>query len=250
MTARGTKLAAMADRTTRTRLTRESVLAGAVELADRIGIEPLTIRRLAEHLGVKPMAIYHHVANKDEILDGMVDAVFSEFELPDPASNWRTAMRARAVSARAALSRHPWATALLDSRTNPGPANLRHHDAVLGCLRANGFSLAMTGHAYAVMDAYIYGFALQEAGLPGGGEGAEITDLAAELMAQFASSYPHLAEFTDEYVLRPGYSFGAEFEFGLELVLDGLEARLAADTRSATAAATTAGAPSGQSERS
>lgn len=208
------------------KLSRDAVLAGAVELADEIGVEPLTIRKLADHLGVKPMTIYHHVANKDEILDGMVDAVFAEIEMPPPETPWRAAMRTRAVSAMAALRRHRWAAGMLDSRTNPGPANLAHHDAVLACLRTNGFSIEMTGHAFALLDAYIYGFAIQEAALPGEG-GAEIVELAAELMAAFAQHYPHLAEFTAERVMQPGYSFADEFEFGLDVVLDGLERRVA-----------------------
>jgi len=209
----------------RSRLSRDSVLAGAVELADRIGVEPLTLRKLATHLGVKPMSIYYHVASKDEILDGMVDAVFAEIEMPPPETPWREAMRTRARSARNALRRHPWAAGMLDSRTNPGPANLGHHDAVIACLRANGFSVGMTAHAYALLDAFIYGFALQEAALPGGG-GGELVDIADEMMATFAEHYPHLAEFTAEHVMQPGYRFGDEFDFGLELILEGLAARL------------------------
>jgi len=212
----------MTDTPQRPRLSRTAVLAGAVALADEIGVEPLTIRKLADHLGVKPMSIYHHVENKDEIIDGMVDTVFAEIEMPPPDTPWREAMRQRAHSARDALRRHRWAAGMLDSRTNPGPANLGHHDAVLACLRANGFSVAMTAHAYAVLDAFIYGFALQESALPGQG-GDDLVDLADDMMAVFAEAYPHLAEFTTAHVLQPGYSFGDEFEFGLELVLDGLE---------------------------
>jgi AcrR family transcriptional regulator len=200
-------------------LTRDAVIAGAVELADRIGIDPLTIRRLATHLGVKPMAIYHHVANKDEILDGMVDQVFDEIELPPRDLDWKEAMRARARSAR-----HPWAAGMMESRSNPGPATLRHHDSVIGCLRAGGLSPAMVGHAYALLDAYIYGAALQEAALPFDTP-EEAAMIAGAMVDQFpADEYPHLAAFTLDHVLRPGYDFGDEFEFGLALVLDGLEA--------------------------
>ena len=211
----------MADTPRRPRLTRDAVLTGAVELADGIGIEPLTIRKLADHLGVKPMTIYHHVANKEEIIDGMIDAVFAEIEVPPPETPWREAMRRRAASARAALRRHPWAAGMLDSRTNPGPANLGHHDGVLACLRANGFSVAMTAHAVALLDAYIYGFALQESALPAEND-AELVDLADDMMAVFAEHYPHLAEFTAEHVMQPGYSFSDEFDYGLDLILDGL----------------------------
>jgi len=206
-------------------LSREAVIAGAVELADEIGVEPLTLRKLAGHLGVQPMSIYHHVANKEEILDGMVDAVFAEIDMPPPTTPWRQAMRVRATSARDALRRHPWAAGMLDSRRSPGPANLGHHDAVLACLRHNGFSVAMTAHAYAVLDAFIYGFALQEGSLPGGG-GDELVDVTGEMMAGFGADYPHLAEFAAEHVMQPGYAFGDEFRFGLELILDGLERAL------------------------
>ena len=210
----------------RRRLNREAVLAGAVELADRLGsVEDLTIRKLADHLGVKPMSIYHHVPNKDEILDGMVDAVFAEIDLPAADGEWRPELRRRAISARAALNRHPWATGMLDSRTNPGPATLTHHDSVIACLRANGFDAAAIGHAVAVLDAFIYGFTLQEAALPGT-NAEELTDLAADLMAVFEAEFPNLAWFTNAHVLSSAYSFSDEFEPGLDLVLDGLAARL------------------------
>lgn len=210
-------------------LSREAVIAGAIEVADQIGVEPLTLRKLATHLGVKPMSIYYYVANKDEIIDGMVDAVFTEIEMPSPETPWREAMTVRAHSAREALRRHPWAAGMLDSRTNPGPANLGHHDAVIACLRANGFSFALTGHAFATLDAFIYGFALQESSLPGQGD-PQLTDMADEMMEHFAEHFPSLAEFTREYVLRPGYAFRNEFDVGLELVLDGLATRFAAES--------------------
>jgi len=213
------------DRETVTRLplTRERVLAGAVAVADAGGMSALTMRALADELGVKPMALYHHVANKDEILDGIVDVVFAEIDLPSPGVDWRPALRARAVSARAALARHPWATPLLESRANPGPATLRHHDAVLGCLRRAGFSIALTGHAIAALDAYTYGFALSETALPF--DDAEGTaELAQAILGELsADTYPHLTEFTTERVLQPGYDYAEEFAWGLDLVLDGLE---------------------------
>lgn len=208
---------------TRLPLTRERVLAGAVAVADAGGMSALTMRALADELGVKPMALYHHVANKDEILDGIVDAVFAEIDLPSPGVDWRPALRARAMSARAALGRHPWATPLLESRANPGPATLRHHDAVTGCLRRAGFSIALTGHAIAVLDAYTYGFALSETALPF--DDAEGTaELAQAILGGLsADTYPHLTEFTTERVLQPGYDYAEEFAWGLDLVLDGLE---------------------------
>jgi AcrR family transcriptional regulator len=203
-------------------LNRERVLAGAVALADEVGIDAFTIRKLAAHLGVKPMTIYHHVPNKDAIIDGMVDAVFREIDTPPTELHWRAALQHRARSARAVLARHRWASPLMESRTNPGPETLHHHDAVLGCLRRAGFSLEMTAHAYALLDAFVYGFALQEANLPAT-EGADMVTLAETITAQFADGeYPYLQEFTTNHVLQPGYDFGAEFEFGLSLVLDGL----------------------------
>jgi len=182
----------------------------------------LTIRSLAEELGVKPMSVYHHVANKDEILDGIVDLDFGEIDLPSIGGDWRSEIRRRAVSARRVLRSHPWAIALLESRTSPGPATLRHHDAVIGTLRGAGFSVEMTAHAYALLDAFVYGFAVQEASLPF--EGPDTVAAVAEpMMEQFASgAYPHLVEMATEFVLQPGYDFGDEFEFGLGLILDGL----------------------------
>jgi AcrR family transcriptional regulator len=203
-------------------LSRERVLTAAVALADATGLGALTIRSLANELGVKPMAIYYHVANKEQILDGIVDLVFAEIELPAVGGEWRAELTRRAHSARQALRRHSWAIGLLESRTNPGPATLRHHDAVLGTLRAAGFSIPLTAHAYALLDSYVYGFALQEASLPF--ETPEsVAGIAESMMEQFASgAYPHLVEFATEHVMRPGYDFGLEFDFGLGLVLDGL----------------------------
>jgi hypothetical protein len=163
------------------------------------------------------MSVYHHVANKEEIL---VDIVFSEIELPSVGGDWRSEMRRRANSARGVLRRHPWALGLLESRTSRGQATLRHHDAVLGTLRGAGFSVEMTAHAYALIDRY--GFALQEAALPF--EGSEtVAEVAAPMMEQFSTGeYPHLVEMATEYFIQPGYEFGNEFEFGLGMILDAL----------------------------
>lgn len=200
------------------------VLTGAMELADAEGVERLTIRRLAEHLGVKPMSIYHHVANKEAILDGLVDAVFAEIDPPPDELGWKEALRHRCVSARRVLARHPWAPPLMETRTSPGPATLHHHDAVLGCLRRGGLSWQLTAHAYATLDSFVYGFALQEANLPFHGEEA-IGELAGEIVAPLpAGEFPHLTAFTTEHVLRPGYDFGASFDVGLDLLLDGIAA--------------------------
>jgi len=206
----------------RVHLSPERVLRGAIAIADLTGIASLTMRSLARALGVKPMSLYHHVANKEEILNGIVDVVFSEIELPEPADEWRPAMRQRAISARHVLKRHPWATALMNTRTSPGPATLRHHDTVIGTLRRAGFSVEMAAHAFSAIDSYIYGFALQEATLPFD-DPDSVAGVAGQILEQFPTdTYPHLAELTIEHVLQPGYDYGGEFEFGLDLILDGL----------------------------
>jgi AcrR family transcriptional regulator len=203
-------------------LSRDRVLEAAVEVADAGGVSGLTIRSLADKLGVKPMSVYHYVANKDEILDAIVDLVFAEIALPAPGGDWRAEMRRRAESARSVLRRHPWAIALLQARTSPGPATLRHHDAFIGTLRAAGFSVELTAHAFALIDSYVFGFALSETTLPIHGP-ESVAEVAGSMMQGYAAeAYPHLVEFTVEHVLRPGYDFGAEFGFGLDLILDGL----------------------------
>jgi AcrR family transcriptional regulator len=205
------------------RLSRDRVVRAAVSYADENGIEPLTMRNLAAEVGVKAMSLYNHVANKEDLLDGMIDVVFGEIELPSGEDGWKTAMRRRAIAVRTVLSRHRWAIGLMESRTSPGPATLRHHDAVIGCFRAAGFTLALAAHAYSALDSYIYGFAMQERGLPFDTP-EETAQLAQVIVAQFpADKYPHLAEFTFEHVLQPGYDFAAEYEYGLALILDGLE---------------------------
>jgi AcrR family transcriptional regulator len=207
----------------RTPLTRERVLRAALDLADTHGIESLSMRKLGQELGVEAMSLYNHVANKDDLLDGLVDLVFGEIGLPPIGADWKTAMRRRALSAREVLARHPWAIELMESRRRPGPATLRHHDAVIGCLRAAGFSIALAAHASTVLDSYVYGFALQRASLPfkpseAGGEAAESTRLPFP-----AAAYPHLAEMTVQHILRPGYDDAEEFAFGLDLILYRLE---------------------------
>jgi AcrR family transcriptional regulator len=207
----------------RGRLSRARVLRGAMAVADAGGLGSLTIRSLAGELGVKPMSVYHHVASKDDILKELVDLVFAEIELPVPGRDWRSELSRRADSARDVLRRHRWAIGLLESRTRPGPANLRHHDAVIATFRAAGFSEEMTAHAYALVDSYVYGFALQEASLPFEGPDS-VGDVAEPIMeAMAAGEYPHLVEMATSYYLRPGYDFGEEFRFGLDLILDGLE---------------------------
>jgi hypothetical protein len=174
---------------------------------------------------VEAMSLYNHVARKDDLLDGMVDLVFGEIELPRTDVDWKTAMRARALSTREILGRHRWAVGLMEGRGNHGLANLRLHDAVLGCLRAAGFSLEMTVHAYSVQDAYIYGFALQERDM----SSETPADFAAEAQRQMQeyravlADFPHLVEVVGGHVAKDGYDYETEFLFGLDLILDGLE---------------------------
>ncbi|AXB49158.1 AcrR family transcriptional regulator [Amycolatopsis albispora] len=193
-----------------------------MELADEKGEAGLTMRAIAGRLGVEAMSLYNHVGGRDDILNGMVDAVFAEIELPAPGGDWKAAMRDRAESARAALRRHPWAVGLMDSRSQPGPATLRHHDAVLGVLHAGGFSVPMAAHAFSVIDSYLYGFVLQELSLPF--TNTEELDEVATGIARDApvDAYPNLMELMTEHVLQPGYTYAGEFEFGLSLILDAL----------------------------
>lgn len=203
-------------------LTEDRVLDAALRVADRIGIDALTIRRLAEELGVKPMTIYHYLPSKDAIVDGMVERVFAEIDLPPDDLPWTEAVRVRCLSSRRALNRHPWAAPLMETRTSPGPNLLRHHEAMVACLRRGGLSWQLTAHAYATLDSYVFGFAFEEATLPAqGGEG--MAEVAEEIAAAFdPSTYPTLAAFTAEHVMQPGYSFGQSFEFGLDLIIEGL----------------------------
>jgi AcrR family transcriptional regulator len=205
-------------------LTRERALATAVSLADAGGIGSLTMRRLAQELGIEAMSLYHHVANKDEILDGIVDMVFAEIELPSDGMAWTSAMRQRARSARAALRRHPWAIGIMDSRSSPGPATLRHHDAVIGSCRKAGFSVEMAAHAFSLLDSYIYGFVLQEVNLPFDDTSSKEQVVESIMLPFSAEEYPYLVELTTDYIMQPGYSYGNEFEYGLGRILDSLEA--------------------------
>jgi len=207
----------------RAHLSRERVLRAALVLADIGGIEALTMRKIGQELHVEAMSLYNHVDNKDDIIDGIVDLVFSEIALPPEQADWKTAMRQRAISARDVLLRHPWATSLMQSRTKPGPATLRHHDSVIGSLRAAGFTIDMAAHAFSVVDGYIYGFALQQMNLPYH-TSEENAEFAQNILRQLsAAEYPHFTEMIIEHAMKPGYDYAEEFEFGLDLILDGLE---------------------------
>ncbi len=214
----------MTNRKTATRkpLSSARVLQAAVALADAAGLEAFSMRGLAQELGVVPMALYKHVANKEELLDGMVDIVFGEIELPSGDLDWRSAMRRRAISTHEALKRHSWAIGMMESR-QPGQANLRNHNAVMGCLRNAGFSFETAIHAYSLQDAYIYGFALQEKDLAF--ETRDSAGEAAQRRAQTIGSpenYPYLVEIAAK-LGESGYDTAVEFAWGLDLILDGLE---------------------------
>ena len=197
-------------------------MRAAIELADTSGIDSLSMRKLGQELGVEAMSLYNHVANKDDIIDGIVDLVFSEIAVPSGEGEWHAAMRKRAISAHEALIRHPWAPSLMQSRTRPGPATMRHHDAVLGSLRSAGFTLIMAAHAVSVIDGYVYGFALQQINIPLQSR-EQVAEVGTNILRQLAGEYPHLAEMITDHAMQPGYDYAKEFEFGLDLILDGLE---------------------------
>lgn len=204
-------------------LTRQRIVDSAIENADSAGLEALTMRGVAAMLRVAPMALYRHIANRDDLIDAMIDVVFSEIVLPLGGADWKSAMRDRAISLVGVLSRHPWAIGLMESRRHPGPANLRHHDAVIGKLRSAGFSLAQVAHAYSILDSYIYGFATTNINIPFETT-AEMTAMAEDMFEPFpANEYPNLAEFVADHAMQPGYDHAIEFEYGLDVILDGLE---------------------------
>ncbi|WP_223263283.1 TetR/AcrR family transcriptional regulator C-terminal domain-containing protein [Arthrobacter sp. NamB2] len=214
------------EETTRRRLNRQAVLHAGIELADDVGIDGFTMRTLAQKLGVVPMALYKHVANKEDLLDGMVDIVWGEVTEPGAARGWKRALRERAVSLRAALTRHRWAVGLMEAHGRPGPQNLRQHNAMMGCLRESGFSFRATVHVTSALDAYVYGFALQQKTLSfetpeESGQVAAATQQG--LAAEAAELYPYLMEVVVE-LGRSGYDYDEEFAVGLDLLLDGIDA--------------------------
>jgi AcrR family transcriptional regulator len=211
----------------RAALSKERVLKTAVAFADRHGLESLSMRKLADELGAGAMSLYHYVPNKEQLLDGMVDIVFSEIEPPSLELDWKTAMRRRALSTREVLNRHRWAVGLMEGRMNPGPASIRIREAILGCLREAGFSIEMTIQAYSVQDAYIYGFALQERSLPfeSAEESTAVAEATTRHVSDLAKEFPYLAEVVAGHVATVGYDFTAAFEYGLDLILDALEKR-------------------------
>ena len=211
-----------ADPEARPPLSRERVLRAALAVADERGIDALTMRELGRRLGVEAMSLYNHVANKDDVLDGMLDLVIGEIDLPTGDVGWREAMRRRAVSAREVFARHPWAGALNDARESSGPGRMQYFEWVLGTLRRAGFSVELALHAFSAIDSYIYGFGRQQLNMSAGdGDPQEMAE--AFLSAIPADEFPHLREVITEHALTVGYDEAADFEFGLGLILDGLE---------------------------
>ncbi len=205
-------------------LNLERTLQVALALADDEGLDAVTMRRLARELGVEAASLYHHVNGKNQILDGLVDAVAAEIERPMPSTDWRAAISERAHSTRAGLRRHPWAVSLMASRTSPGPATLGLLETGIRCFREDGFSVLQAAHAISVVDSYVHGFVLQEVNLPFRDE-SELAALTAAIMETFpASEFPYLFEMTVEHILQPGYDYGKEFETGLTVVVNGVAA--------------------------
>jgi len=204
-------------------LSRERVLRAAIALADERGIESLSMRELGRRLEVEAMSLYNHVANKDDILDGIIDLVVGEIDLPPDEVDWKEAMRRRAISAQSVFSRHPWASVLIDSRESSGPARLRYFDWVIGTLRRAGFSIDQAARAFSLLDSYIYGFGRQQLNMSAGRDIKPEEMGEAFLRAIPADEYPYLREMVVEYAMNSGHDESADFEFGLELILDGLQ---------------------------
>ncbi|MFF7939847.1 TetR/AcrR family transcriptional regulator C-terminal domain-containing protein [Nocardia gamkensis] len=210
-------------------LTRQAVLHAAVRLADEHGSAALSMRRLAQTLGVEAMSLYNHVRNKDDLLDGIADLVVAEMAPPAIGGDWKAALRARSMSAHKVLLRHPWATGLIGTRINVGPAMLRYIDATVGCLRAAGFSLPQADRAWNALDSHLYGFTLQELNFPL--EPSDYASAAQHFLPLIpADEFPHMNALA-QLVIDGKHSGIADFGFGLELILDGLERLLAANAR-------------------
>jgi AcrR family transcriptional regulator len=210
------------DRLGRPGLTKERVLEAAVELVDRDGLGALTMRRLGGELAVEAMSLYKHVANKDEILDGIIERVVAEIEIPADSGDWRAAMRRRAVSARDVLSRHSWAIGLLETRRTMSPAQMRYLDAILGILRSAGFSVEDAAHVFWLLDAYVYGHVVQETNLSRSASEDTAASAGSGPEQMVGSGYPHLAEVA-AHALGSPFSFDGEFGYGLDLILSALE---------------------------
>ncbi len=207
-------------------LTKQNVIIAAIKIADMGGMEALSMRKLGMSLGVKGMAIYHHFANKEDLIDGMVDSVHGEIEIPLSSIGWIAAMRQRAVSALHALARHPWAVPLMESRLKPGVASMRLINSTVKCLSEEGFSIGMVAHTISILDSYTFGFAQQ---LRSPTESIEQeANMGKDIIAQFPFDlYPYVGQLIREHVTSSGYRTIKEFEFGLDLILDGIDSKKA-----------------------
>src|SRR6267378_6095144 len=214
------RMAALARPKARVRLDKDRVLRAAIQIADESGIEALSMRRLAQELGVEAMSVYYYVANKDEILDGILNLVSTEFEPAAGGPDWKAALRRSAVSAHDVLMRHPWACNLMMSVKRVAPARMRYMESLLRRLREAGFSPNMTHHAYHALDSHIIGSTLWEAGYS---SNKDLEDVAKTFVAKTIKEYPYLAEHAEQHITRPKRKDVPEFEFGLDLILDGLE---------------------------
>jgi AcrR family transcriptional regulator len=201
-------------------VSQQQVLEAALALADEGGLGAVTMASVGARLGVEAMSLYRHIGNKEEMLDRLVDRVFAEIDVPSDARDWREALRRRAVSAHAALRRHPWAIGLMESRSQPGPANLGHHDAMVAILLQAGFDGRRAVRVYNLLDSYIYGFALQEATLPFSSP-EEMASMSEQMLAAVADAYPHLATVQRDLV-GSGFDYADEFEAGLDIILGAL----------------------------
>jgi AcrR family transcriptional regulator len=205
-------------------LNRDEILRAAVDVADKGGFDSLSMRNLAGEIGTAPMSLYRHVANKEDLLDGMIDLVFGEVGFMADG-DWRGAMRQRAIAMHDALLRHPWAIGEMESRKRAGPENLRYHNDTMACLReVAGFSFPMAIHAFSVMDSYIYGYAQLEKVLPSDvpTEAEVRRDAVLEANPEFAERYPYLTQIPIE-LRKIDYDYSQEFEFGLDLILEAIE---------------------------
>lgn len=212
-------------------LTRDRIVAAGVQVADAGGLSAVSMRNVGKQLGVEAMSLYRYLAGKDELLDALADWVFTQIDPPVAGRPWRVELVKRSTQARRVLSGHPWSLTLIESRKNPGPTTLRAHDAVLGCLRADGFSIELAAHAFSAIDAYVFGFVLSEVSRP-----FELSAPAPDNVEGFVAhldiatdEYPHLMEMVSELIVGRGWAFANEFDYGLDLVLDALERRREAE---------------------
>ena len=203
-------------------LSRDRVLDAAIRLADDGGIEAISMRKLGQALGVEAMSLYNHVANKDDILSGIVEIVESGIELPSPGTAWKQALRRTALSAHDVLEQHPWAAGLTLSASGSRPVRWRYMNAILGCLREAGFSAETTDLAYHALESHIAGFTLWAAQLEV--DDAELPDLAARFLEQFSGDeFPYVVEHVEQHLAERSPDNPGAFAFGLDLILDGLE---------------------------